>query len=986
MHDTDAQDPGIVDSLRHSQERLQFFIDHAPGAMAMLDREMRYIAVNRDWRMHYAPGGESVLGRSHYDVYPEMKPEWRAAHRRGLAGEVTKTERERVVRPRRLGHLAALGSAALVRGAGHGGRHRPVPRGHQRPGGVGRGCPGRPPEPRRPDWHHRRHRLGGRRRDLPLHLRQRPGRAPARLPGQRLDRRPGLLGGAHPSRRSRGLGPLLRRMHAGRARPPVRLPDARRRRTRGLAAGPGDRARRRRTSGDAARRDGRHHRTQARRGGAARERGALPHARRFGADAGVDERAGSALRLLQPAPPRIHRPRPEPGYPRRLGRRPPSRRAPGGAGPARGAPSRRTRRSRWTIASSAPTASTAGCRRTPCRASTRTAGSPATSAPASTSRSGGGPKRRGSGSRRSCGSRRRWRRWARSPAASPTTSTTCWRRSAATSRWSRWTWGSRHPAQENLGEMRRAVHRATELVQRILTFSRPETHEQQPVQLGPVVLEAVHLLRSLIPAGIELSHHVEPDLPDVLANASQVHQVIVNLVDQRLAGHGRRARPDRRAARRLRRRSGAGRQPRRTAAGPVRLPRRSRTPGTAWRRRRSSASSSRSSPPSRRARAPASACRWCTASPAGTAAPSSSRASCARARRSGCCSRPASDVRRPSRTAGRAARAARRRRAHPLSRRRGAAGQAGRLRSSSGSAIGSAATRASRRRWPRSAPSRTPSISVVTDYNMPAMSGMDVALTVMSLRPSVIVALASGYLRPAEAEHARGLGIRATIRKPYTLEELGEVVQRLLHARHGPRPDAPPRRAGRRCCRGGAYNDGLPCSPRWPSPAIDRCATWSCRSPASTSSPGRTAAANPTSIGRCACSPTSAQGRAIASLAQEGGLTSVLWAGPEEISRDRSSAGEHAGPGDAAQGPDQPEARVRVRRLRLRHRSRAAAAASRRADSFRTIPRSSASASGTARRCGRPRVLVDRRGPFVRARSRRRLAVADAASGDASTA
>jgi CheY-like chemotaxis protein len=74
---------------------------------------------------------------------------------------------------------------------------------------------------------------------------------------------------------------------------------------------------------------------------------------------------------------------------------------------------------------------------------------------------------------------------------------------------------------------------------------------------------------------------------------------------------------------------------------------------------------------------------------------------------------------------------------------------------------------------------------VVTDYNMPAMSGMDVALAVMSLRPAAIVALASGFLRPAEAEHARALGIRATIRKPFTIEDLGEVVQRLLHARHG---------------------------------------------------------------------------------------------------------------------------------------------------------------------------------------------------------
>jgi DNA-binding NtrC family response regulator len=69
---------------------------------------------------------------------------------------------------------------------------------------------------------------------------------------------------------------------------------------------------------------------------------------------------------------------------------------------------------------------------------------------------------------------------------------------------------------------------------------------------------------------------------------------------------------------------------------------------------------------------------------------------------------------------------------------------------------------------------------VLTDYNMPGLSGMDVALSVMSVRPSMLVALASGFLRPSEAEHARTLGIRATIRKPYTLDDLGGAVQRLL--------------------------------------------------------------------------------------------------------------------------------------------------------------------------------------------------------------
>jgi tetratricopeptide (TPR) repeat protein len=73
---------------------------------------------------------------------------------------------------------------------------------------------------------------------------------------------------------------------------------------------------------------------------------------------------------------------------------------------------------------------------------------------------------------------------------------------------------------------------------------------------------------------------------------------------------------------------------------------------------------------------------------------------------------------------------------------------------------------------------------VLTDFNMPGLSGMDVALSMMSVRPSTLVALASGFLRPSEAEHARALGIQATLRKPYTLDELGAAVQRLLLARH----------------------------------------------------------------------------------------------------------------------------------------------------------------------------------------------------------
>ncbi|HET6337811.1 MAG TPA: response regulator [Polyangiales bacterium] len=69
---------------------------------------------------------------------------------------------------------------------------------------------------------------------------------------------------------------------------------------------------------------------------------------------------------------------------------------------------------------------------------------------------------------------------------------------------------------------------------------------------------------------------------------------------------------------------------------------------------------------------------------------------------------------------------------------------------------------------------------VITDYNMPGMSGMDLAQQLMRIRPDAPVALTTGYLRPAEVEQAHALGIREVIPKPYLVEELGPLVQRML--------------------------------------------------------------------------------------------------------------------------------------------------------------------------------------------------------------
>jgi len=74
-----------------------------------------------------------------------------------------------------------------------------------------------------------------------------------------------------------------------------------------------------------------------------------------------------------------------------------------------------------------------------------------------------------------------------------------------------------------------AAHRAADLVRQILTFSRQEKQERGPLDLLPVVAESLKLLRAVIPATIEFGALVATDAPAVLANANQIHQVLMNL-------------------------------------------------------------------------------------------------------------------------------------------------------------------------------------------------------------------------------------------------------------------------------------------------------------------------------------------------------------------------------------------------------------------------------------------------------------------------
>ncbi len=83
--------------------------------------------------------------------------------------------------------------------------------------------------------------------------------------------------------------------------------------------------------------------------------------------------------------------------------------------------------------------------------------------------------------------------------------------------------------REHLGAVLQAANRATDLVRQILTFSRQQPISRRPIPLQPIVGECLKLLRATLPTTIAFDTALAADAPVVLADATQVHQVMMNL-------------------------------------------------------------------------------------------------------------------------------------------------------------------------------------------------------------------------------------------------------------------------------------------------------------------------------------------------------------------------------------------------------------------------------------------------------------------------
>jgi PAS domain S-box-containing protein len=78
--------------LKEGYERILRFVEHAPSAIAMFDTNMCYVAASQQWFTDYKILGKEIIGKSHYEVFPEIGEDWKEIHRKCMLGHIDKCD------------------------------------------------------------------------------------------------------------------------------------------------------------------------------------------------------------------------------------------------------------------------------------------------------------------------------------------------------------------------------------------------------------------------------------------------------------------------------------------------------------------------------------------------------------------------------------------------------------------------------------------------------------------------------------------------------------------------------------------------------------------------------------------------------------------------------------------------------------------------------------------------------------------------------
>jgi PAS domain S-box-containing protein len=78
--------------LRHFHDLMQYIIEHSRSAIAVHDKNYRYIYVSQRYLQDYKIKEKDIIGKHHYEVFPDLPQKWREVHKKALAGEVSSAE------------------------------------------------------------------------------------------------------------------------------------------------------------------------------------------------------------------------------------------------------------------------------------------------------------------------------------------------------------------------------------------------------------------------------------------------------------------------------------------------------------------------------------------------------------------------------------------------------------------------------------------------------------------------------------------------------------------------------------------------------------------------------------------------------------------------------------------------------------------------------------------------------------------------------
>ncbi|MEA5554241.1 PAS domain S-box protein [Anabaena cylindrica UHCC 0172] len=80
--------------VKYNHEQMDLFMEYTPAAIAIFDRQMRYVLASRRWREDHGLGDKEIIGRSHCEILPNLPQYWQKIHQRCLTSTFEKCEED----------------------------------------------------------------------------------------------------------------------------------------------------------------------------------------------------------------------------------------------------------------------------------------------------------------------------------------------------------------------------------------------------------------------------------------------------------------------------------------------------------------------------------------------------------------------------------------------------------------------------------------------------------------------------------------------------------------------------------------------------------------------------------------------------------------------------------------------------------------------------------------------------------------------------